>query len=320
MSVRKEHTMSRRGKPVTADRGQILVIFALGLVAIIAMVGLVLDGGSAFAQRRAEQNAADLAALAGANTYLLTGDQTTSTAAARANAATNGYEHGVSGTTVDVVYDFTNGAGVRVNITAPHRNNFASVVGMPTWDVSTTAKAVTGIPDTAYGAGPMIFSIDAFDANGDPLPQYANPASPFPFGDTNNDAPETPGDFAWTNYGTGNVNTNEVRNIIDGDLVIQKTLSFGEYIGQHNQGNHTALYSEVQDHLAGTEFPVPVVDHNGIFQGWATFHVTSAVGGSQKDVNGYFTTKFISAQLTVTGCSAGTCPRFLGTYVLNLVD
>ena len=106
-------------------------------------------------------------------------------------------------------------------------------------------------------------------------------------------------DFAWTNYGTGNVDTNEVANIIDGDLTINKTLQFGEYIGQHNNGNHTALFTDVDNHLAGTEFPVPIVDHNGNFQGWATFHVTSAVGGSQKDVNGYFVSPFLSARLTV---------------------
>jgi Flp pilus assembly protein TadG len=320
MRGRKESTMPGVPTRGRAERGQIVVLFALALVAIVAMVGLVLDGGSAFAQRRASQNAADLAALAGANTYLLTGDETTSTIAARANAATNGFTHGTDGTTVAVAYDLSNGAAVRVTITSPHRNNFASVVGMPTWDVSTTAQALTGIPDTVFGAGPMIFSIDAFDSNGTPLPQYADPANPFPFGDTNNDAPETPGDFAWTNYGTGNVDTNEVRNIIDGDLVIEKTLAFGEYIGQHNQGNHTALYTEVHAHLAGTEFPVPIVDHNGIFQGWATFHVVSAVGASDKDVNGYFVSPFLSARLTVGGCSAGTCPRYFGTYALHLVD
>ena len=37
---------------------------------MIAMVGLVLDGGSTFAQRRDQQNGADLAAVAGANAYL----------------------------------------------------------------------------------------------------------------------------------------------------------------------------------------------------------------------------------------------------------
>ena len=49
------------------ERGQILVLFALSLVAIIGMVGLVLDSGGAFAQRRTQQNAADVAALAAAN-------------------------------------------------------------------------------------------------------------------------------------------------------------------------------------------------------------------------------------------------------------
>ena len=49
-----------------SERGQIIVIFALALVAMIAMVGLILDGGAAFAHRRDEQTASDLAALAGA--------------------------------------------------------------------------------------------------------------------------------------------------------------------------------------------------------------------------------------------------------------
>jgi hypothetical protein len=33
------------------ERGQIIVIFALALIAMIAMVGLILDGGAAFAHR-----------------------------------------------------------------------------------------------------------------------------------------------------------------------------------------------------------------------------------------------------------------------------
>jgi len=302
------------------ERGQILVLFALGLVAIIAMVGLVLDGGSTFAQRRAEQNAADLAALAAANTYLLTGDQTTSTLAARTSAAQNGFTHLTESTLVNVLYDLSNGASVRVDIAAAHRNNFAGIVGMPTWTVATTATALTGIPDTVTGGGPLIFSIDVFGTNGEPLPQYADPDAPYAFGETNNDAPETPGDFAWTNYGTGNVDSSEVDAIIDGDLVINKTISFGEYIGQHNEGNHTTLFTDVQTYLAGEEIPVPVVDHNGIFQGWATFHVVSADGSSGKDVTGYFVSPYLSQNLTVGGCASGSCPRYLGTYVLKLVD
>ena len=47
------------------DRGQILVIVALASVALMLVVGLVIDGGFAWSKRREAQNAADLAALAG---------------------------------------------------------------------------------------------------------------------------------------------------------------------------------------------------------------------------------------------------------------
>lgn len=302
------------------ERGQILVIFAAALVILVVMVGLVLDGGSAFAQRREQQNAADIAALAAANVYLLTADQNASTSAARAVAAENGWTHGTGGVDVDVSYDFSNGVEVTVDVDAPHDNHFGRVIGMNQWQVGTTASALSGFPDTAEAAGPMIFSIAAFDASGQPLPQYSNPNSPFHFGETNGDVPTGPGDLAWTNYGTGNVNTNEVRQIIQGNLVINKTLEFGEYIGQHNNGNHTALFSEVDDYLSGTDVPVPIVDSNGNFMGWATLHIVSAEGGSAKDVVGYFKTNFVSQRLTVGGCSINDCPRFLGTYTLKLTN
>src|SRR5882757_329136 len=70
--------------PARSDaRGQIIVVFALALVTIIGMVGLVIDGGGAFAQRRTEQKVADLAAIAGANAYM----NTTGSVTARSNAA-----------------------------------------------------------------------------------------------------------------------------------------------------------------------------------------------------------------------------------------
>ena len=42
-----------------------MVMFALALVGILAMVGLVIDGGYLYVQRRTAQSAADAAALAG---------------------------------------------------------------------------------------------------------------------------------------------------------------------------------------------------------------------------------------------------------------
>ena len=78
--------------PREREAGQIIVIFALALVALIAMVGLVLDGGATFAQRRAQQNAADLAALGRPTQYLLTYDKTAAQTKAETVAAQNGFD------------------------------------------------------------------------------------------------------------------------------------------------------------------------------------------------------------------------------------
>jgi Flp pilus assembly protein TadG len=302
------------------ERGQIIVIFALALVAIIAMVGLVLDGGSAFAMRRDEQSAADLAALAAANDYMLNSDASLATARARSVAADNGYTHGSGGVVVNVTLTIDNGAEAQVDISAPHRNNFASIVGMPTWAVATTAKAQAGYPDTANGAGPIIFSIDAFGPSGQPLAAYGDKNHPFDFGETNGDIPSSASDLAWTNYGTGNLDSNGVDDIINGNSVINKTIAFGEYIGQHNNGNHTTLYQDMNSELSGQNIPVPVVDHNGNFQGWATFHVVSADGGSNKHITGYFVSPFVNKRLTIKACGFGGCPRYLGSPTINLVN
>jgi Flp pilus assembly protein TadG len=313
------------------ERGQILVIVALGLVAIVVMVGLVLDGGAAYAQRRSQQNASDMAAMAGANAYLLTNDVNAARSAALQVAAENGWQHGTGDVTVTVTVNPLPSAGgtVKVDVTASHHNDFGAVIGLNTWDVGTTATALTGFPDTADGAAPFIFSRDAFEADGKPKPQYADENAPYAFGDTNNDAPETPGDFAWTNYGTGNVSTDDVKDIMDGTDVITKTLMFGEYIGQHNQGNHTALYDSNQscDHkptvnkcYAGQNVVVPIVDHDGKFMGWATFHVTSAQGGSTKKIFGYFLGGFQNQQLSIGGGGGSSCQCYVGSYVLKLID
>ena len=64
----------------------------------------------------------------------------------------------------------------------------------------------------------------------------------------------------------------------------------------------------------------PIVDANGNFQGWATFHIVSADGGSAKNIVGYLVDSFTNPQLTVSACSALNCPRYLGSYTLTLID
>ena len=68
--------------------GQIIVLFALALTAIVLFVGLVIDGGNALAKRRDSQNASDFAALAGARIIAeqVSGDTTNGTDANVAGA------------------------------------------------------------------------------------------------------------------------------------------------------------------------------------------------------------------------------------------
>jgi len=158
----------RQPSSVRSERGQVLVIFALALVAIVAMTGLVLDGGSTFVQRRDQQNVADSAAMAAGYAYSMGGNPPAVTAAARSTAASNGYVHGTGGVTVDVSMDTPGGPGrhLTVTVSKPHNNNFAGIVGMPSWGVTTTAMTLAGRPNGGLGAMPIIFNQKAFDNNG----------------------------------------------------------------------------------------------------------------------------------------------------------
>lgn len=315
------------------ERGQILVIFALALIVIIGMVGLVLDAGSAFAQRRGEQNAADLASIAGANAYMNTsGTVAARTAAAQAAAIAaatrNGYTNGVNGATVPTptVELLKSGARVRVDITAPHGNTFARVYGQDSWDVSVTAAAESGTIDTAVGAAPWTMHIDAFNADG--TPKYDS-SSPQEFGETNGDYPTGELDIAWTDFnGNNNVNTNEVSSIINGSNVVTATFGFGQYLGQHNEGNHTALFNDVNQYLAGEILPVPITgpgpcaapqeaNVGGCFVGWAMFYIVSADGGTDKNITGYFTGNFTQSPLSVGECPTPNDPAASGCGVIT---
>jgi Flp pilus assembly protein TadG len=334
----------RRSSRATRSRGQILVIFVLALVAVVAGVGLVIDGGFAFAQRRAEQNAADLGAFAGANA-LLNGQSPT--AAAQAATAANGYTHGSNGVTVDVAVTSTT---VKVDITAPHANYFAGVVGQPTWDVSVTATALAGIPKNFTGVAPFILSQEIFDPDGLPYAPYADPDNPIDYEKTTgsgSDSPLTTFNMAWTNLGTGNVSTKDIKDALDGTAPINADLAINDYIGQKNNGVHNALFDtgspsqpSVNTNLAGKDVALPIVGPPidgqttcndgshvvGCFRGWALFHVVSAVkrgGGEDGSITGYFKTGITRSASASDVCavSDATCGGFFhGVYVIKLIN
>lgn len=78
---------------LTRERGQILLIVALAALGLLALTGLVVDGGLLYLSRRQAQNAADAAALAGAKTLSLTWDDVQARNTALYYAGLNGFDN-----------------------------------------------------------------------------------------------------------------------------------------------------------------------------------------------------------------------------------
>jgi Flp pilus assembly protein TadG len=332
----------------SGEQGQTIVLFALGLVAMVAMVGLVVDGSAAYGQRRAQQNAADMAALAGATTQINGGTSAAVQADAQAVALANFTNSGTVVTVDDSVVGF-----VTVDITAPHSNYFAGVVGQPSWSVSVTATAKVGVPTGVTGAAPIIFSTQVFDpVTGMPYAPFGcatPPCTPAEFGDGNGDVPNGSNDVAWTLYGP-NLNTNDVRPFLAGTSTLDVSFEIGDYIGQSNGGFHSSIFGDgsggtgpdectgsssatnVDSCLAGKDVIVPIVapvgticnggENGGCFQGWALFHVVRATGGSVKSIEGYFVSGFSRGGSSDDMCTdLSTCPDLIhGFYSLRLIN
>jgi Flp pilus assembly protein TadG len=177
---------SRHGR----DDGQILVLFALGLVAFIAGVGLVIDAGNAYAQQRGVQNGADAAANAGAVVLAERLGGATRTDLDVANAVSfsanlnqvdeSAYYTNVSGQPIDLSGNVVvptsaasvgngtippNAQGVHVGGTRDFGTTFARVVGITSFTAGAEATAITG---KAVGGAflPVIFPVNITDCEG----------------------------------------------------------------------------------------------------------------------------------------------------------
>jgi len=154
--------MNRRHR----SSGQVLVIFAGGLVTLLVIAALVIDLGFTMAIRRSEQNAADAAAIAAAR-FIRTGaggtaEPTKMRQAACFYAEQNGFFPGAAGnvdacipandpngTVLTVNYPPSAGGGsfvgtdgyVEVGLTRVHRSFLAGMVGLANLRVSTSAVA-----------------------------------------------------------------------------------------------------------------------------------------------------------------------------------
>ncbi len=139
------------------QKGQILVIFAGAMIALVALCAVVVDVAWYWTSNLKMQRAADAAALAGV--VWLPGNQGQASIAARNEAAKNGYTDGVGGVTVTPIFDLTNPRRLKVSVSGPVGTLFARAVGINSWPAARTAKAdyvlpvPMGSPQNYYGVG-----------------------------------------------------------------------------------------------------------------------------------------------------------------------
>nr|MBC7243922.1 hypothetical protein [Chloroflexota bacterium] len=135
------------------ESGQVLVIVALFLVALLAMLALVVDGGNIYRQRRQMQNAADAGAIAGARVLAYSGTAASAQAAAQ--------EYAVQRNQADRCDVIINGAQVTVVAYKDVAMTFARVVGIQQVTVNAQATAKWVPIGALDGLAPL--SIREFD-------------------------------------------------------------------------------------------------------------------------------------------------------------
>jgi len=189
-----------KGRPVNThqprdaaapQRGQILVLFVLGMLVLIAGVALLIDGGNAYAQERSVQNGSDAAANAGADVLAqkLAGLAKTDSDVAAAISSVAGfntvtpvaYYTDVNGQPINAAGSVValpaaahvgaggaippNAQGVHVGGARTYNTTFARAIGIPTMTASAEAIAITG-KVTGGAFLPVVFPINITDCSG----------------------------------------------------------------------------------------------------------------------------------------------------------
>jgi hypothetical protein len=139
--------------PKQRERGQVLVLFAGGVLALLTVAALAFDVGMMLLERRDEQNAADAAALAGAR-YVFEPDCvapawtcTEARAAAISVALDNGYDDADASESVTIHIPAIQGRYddlpnfIEVDIQSERASIFGGVIGKGVWPVSVFAVA-----------------------------------------------------------------------------------------------------------------------------------------------------------------------------------
>ncbi len=135
--------------------GQVLVVVAVALLALLAFVALAVDVGGVYQERRAMQNAADAGALAGAREMCF------------------GSEANAESVALDYTINRNGAAGALVTVTAPttvtvvaartYATYFAGLIGFDEIPVDADATAVCGKSEAVGDLWPVGFDKNRWD-------------------------------------------------------------------------------------------------------------------------------------------------------------
>jgi hypothetical protein len=325
----RSHSLRLRRAP---EGGQTLPLICFFMVTLLGVSGMVLDLGNAYVQRRAVQNEADAAALAGADAIPNGGY----TAAAQQMAAKNGK----AGDQVSVQFTGQDTITVTVSRTAP--TFLLKVFGKASIPVSATAVARIEAVAAVHGhVSPYAVTVAAY-ANGTGTTLFKE-SQPGAYGTI--DLPTT--DNTSGGSCTGNTNKGTPSNIApelsdqlpSGQLVIGGCLSVksgasqpsGNVVNTIPPGNNL-MGQDLLD-LGGGQYQVipqswtdsnglpprlmyiPIVQNlpggngNATIVSFAWFYMTNATGGgSGLTING----KWVTLQLPPTGETTAYVPGAIG--------
>jgi len=297
------------------ERGQVFVLSAVIMTALIGMTALVLDVGSWFRAQRQLQATADAAALAGAQAL----PDSTQTASQWALSYANDNGGGVAA--ADVTFNGSNQIGVVARKQSP--GFFSRIFGINLVDVNAKAVARVDSPQEAKYVAPMVVSCNhelIQNCDGKHTPTFNKDTT------LNFDPMGAPGAFGMLNLAGGNGtpgSSDEANWILHG---FNKYLDVGDYRSDPGAKFSSQNILGALDDRVGTVLLFPVFrtlnlqGQNASYDiiGWIGFHLDSYVAhGNNATLTGYFTT-FI-AQGILADQGPGVPPSF-GVKSIELIQ
>lgn len=273
---------------IRRDEGQVTVMAAIMMVALLGITGAVLDVGSWFREQRATQSTVDAAALAAAQDLP---DAAKATATAMDFASRN---DGVDGVTVEIKTTWTPNDTVVVKRAKPADGYFSKFFGVDMVTVHANATAVAEPPTEVNGAAPIGVNIKHPLLSGPGCPCFRVPTT-LPLGKTG-----APGAFALLDLiagdTTGTVGASTLADWITNGF--NDALPIGQYFSDPGaKWNNSTIQSAIQGRF-GKVLLFPVYDtlissgSNAEYHvvGWAAFHLTDVTAsGTDGSISGWFT-------------------------------